>query len=302
MNRKNFPHALQKGDKIAIVSPSGVINPDYLVGANKLLNEWGFEVVIGKNARNTYGRFAGTSEERIEDLQWAINDKNIKAILCSRGGYGAVKIIDKINFSPLKKNPKWLIGFSDITVFHSALTNLHIPSVHGIMAKQLTENNPNDLSVKLLHEILLGETPTYNIPTHPLNRKGNCKGILTGGNLSVLNGLRMTKYDIKPKRKILFLEDLTEEPYHIDRMMNNLKLSGILKNLSGLIVGQFTEIKEDSSMMKTVYEIIADAVSEYHYPVCFNFPAGHFPNNLPLILGAKIEMNISEENVKIEWK
>jgi muramoyltetrapeptide carboxypeptidase len=297
-----YPQALKKGDKIAIVSPAGIINPDYIIGASNRLREWGLEAIIGKNAQNVYGRFAGTCEERIADLQWAMDNSEIKAILCSRGGYGTVQIIDKINFSSFKKNPKWLIGFSDITILHAALSEMGIPSIHGIMAKHLTESNPNSISVQSLHDILFGNKPTYKIAPHQLNRKGCCDGILIGGNLSVLFSLRGTKYDINPKEKILFLEDLAEKPYHIDRMMRNLKTGDILENLSGLIIGQFTEIEEDKSMLKTVYEIILDAVADYDYPVCFNFPAGHTDENLPLILGAEIELKISDESAIIEWK
>ena len=289
-----------KNKKIAIVSPAGAVEEKYIAGAAAQLAEWGFEAIVAPHARGSYGRYAATPEERINDLQWAINQKDITAILCARGGYGAIQIVDKIDFSPLKKYPKYLIGFSDITVFHNVLTNMKIPSIHGIMAKHLTENAPDEMSVEMLHQILLGKKPSYCIAPHELNRNGTAKGFLTGGNLSVLYGLRGTKYDIKPRGKILFLEDLSEKPYHIDRMMNNLKLGGILENLSGLIVGQFTEIEEDDSMFKTVYEIIADAVSGYDYPVCFNFPAGHVRNNLPLIFGAKHELNVSKKEVLLQ--
>lgn len=280
--------------RIAIVSPSGAIDENYIDGAAARLSAWGFEVIVTPHARNKYGRFAGTPEERRADLQWAINQTDISAILCSRGGYGAVQIVDKIDFSPLKKHPKLLIGFSDICIFHSVLTNMKLPSIHGIMAKHLTELGENDLPVQMLRQMLAGKTPNYKIPPYPLNRNGATEGILTGGNLSVLYGLRGTKFDIKPRGKILFIEDLSEKPYHIDRMMHNLKLGGILEKLSGLIVGQFTEFEEDELMLKTVYEIIADSVANYDYPVCFNFPAGHVPYNLPLIFGKKYELNVSD--------
>ena len=287
--------------QIAIVSPSGVIDEMYIDGAVARLSAWGFEVVVTPHARGKYGRFAGTPEERLEDLQWAVNQADISAILCSRGGYGAVQIVDKIDFSPLKKHPKLLIGFSDICAFHSVLTNMKIPSIHGIMAKHLTELNENDLPMVMLRQMLLGKTPQYKIPPHQLNRNGIAEGILTGGNFSVLYGLRGSKFDIKPQGKILFIEDLSEKPYHIDRMMHNLKIGGILEKLSGLIVGQFTEFEEDELMHKTVYEIIAGCVANYNYPVCFNFPAGHVKNNLPLIFGKKHELNV-HDNVKLRIK
>ena len=286
-----------KNKRIAIVSPAGAVDGKYIAGAAARLAAWGFEVVVAPHARGEHGRYSATTQGRIDDLQWAINQENITAILCARGGYGAIQIVDKIDFSPLKRHPKWLIGFSDITVLHSALLHGHFPSIHGVMAKQLTENAPSEMPVEMLRQILLGTKPAYRIAPHKLNRNGTARGILTGGNLSVLYGLRGTKYDIKPRGKILFLEDLSEKPYHIDRMMHNLRLGGILENLSGLIIGQFTDIEEDEAMLKTVYEIIADAVADYDYPVCFNFPAGHVTYNLPLILGTKHTLTVNAKEV-----
>jgi len=297
-----FPQPLKPNDKIAIVSPCGTIDSAYIDGAAARLKEWEFEPVIFPHAKNAYGRYSGTIDERTADLQKAIDDLSIKAILCSRGGYGAIQIIENIDFKPLVANPKWLIGFSDITIFHAALSKLNIASVHGIMAKHLTENASNSNSVRLLHNILMGKLPSYSLTSHPLNKTGAAKGKLIGGNLSVLFGLRGTKYDFIPKKSILFIEDLCEKPYHIDRMMRNLKISGMLEKFSGLIVGQFTEIEEDASMFKTVYEIIADAVSDYDYPVCFNFPAGHIEENLPLIMSAKMQMEISEKDTNIFYQ
>jgi len=293
---------LKPNDKIAIVSPSGAIDSAYIDGATARLKEWEFEPIIFPHARNTYGRYAGTIGERTADLQKAIDDLSIKAVLCSRGGYGAIQIIENIDFKPLAANPKWLIGFSDITIFHAALSKLNIASMHGIMAKHLTENASNSNSVRLLHNMLTGKLPSYSLISHSLNRTGEAKGKLIGGNLSVLYGLRGTKYDFVPEKSILFIEDLCEKPYHIDRMMRNLKIGGMLEKLSGLIVGQFTEIEEDASMFKTVYEIIADAVSDYDYPICFNFPAGHIEENLPLIMGAEIQMEVSEKDTSIFYQ
>ncbi len=289
---------LKKGDKIMIVSPSGVIKPEYVWGAVKFLHDSGFEPVVGDSALASCGRFAGTPDERIADMQRAIDDASVKAVLCSRGGYGAVQIVDKLDFSSLKTNPKYLIGFSDITVFHSALTNMKIPSVHASMAKYMTEYPQEEPQQKLLG-ILGGKKMKYEVPPHPLNRQGVAKGVLTGGNLSVLYGLRGTPYDIRPKGKILFIEDLSEAPYHVDRMMNNLRLGGILKQISGLVVGQFTDMTPDDRM-KNVYEIIADAVADYDYPVCFDFPAGHVPQNYPLLMGARCKLAVTEKSVVLK--
>lgn len=277
---------------IRIVSPSGAIDGRYIDGAKQVLQKWGFNVSEGLHARDRYGRFAGTQADRIADLQTAINDADIDIILCSRGGYGLAQIIDKIDLKPLCRHPKLICGFSDITVLHSALGKLDLPSVHSIMAKHLTEL-PKDAEPKLqLQNILQGQKPTYEISSHRLNRQGMAQGILRGGNLSVLYGLRGTPYDFQPENTILFIEDIAEKPYHIDRMMQNLKLGGILQRISGLVVGQFSDCDEDPLMMRSIEEIISDAVSEYSYPVCFNFPAGHVAQNMPLIMNTEAELRV----------
>ncbi len=288
-----IPPYLHTGDRIHIVSPSGAIDPLFIDGAKKLLSTWGLQVTEGRFARLEYGRFAGTKEQRIADLQQALDDKDVRAILCSRGGYGITQIIDKIDFSAFQQSPKWLIGFSDITILHNTITNLGLASIHGIMAKQLTELPENSEQIQRLKEILFGKMPAYEIPAHPLNRPGKVGGKLIGGNLSVLVGMSGTKFDLPYEGNILFIEDIAEKPYHIDRMMQNLRLSGALAKISGLVVGQFSECEEDPLMMLTVAEIIADAVKDYDYPVCFNFPAGHVDYNLPLILGENVDLDVS---------
>lgn len=294
------PQFLFSNDQIRIVSPSGSINPDYIDGAKMALAEWGLNVTEGEFARSEYGRFAGTTEQRIRDLQAALDDTEVKAILCSRGGYGLAQIIDKIDFKGFINSPKWLIGFSDITILHNAINNLGVASIHGIMAKHLSELAPTGLEpVSRLKAILFGKLPEYTIPHHVLNRAGKATGNLIGGNLSVLMGLRGSRFDLSCSGNILFMEDIAEKPYHIDRMMQNLRFSGVLAQLSGLVVGQFSDCDEDPMMMQTISEIISDAVSEYDYPVCFNFPAGHVEYNLPLILGAKIELNVNEHEAKL---
>lgn len=287
----------ESGDKkktIRIISPSGAIDGKYIDGAAQVLRTWGYDVSEGLHARDRYGRFAGTSADRIADLQAAINDTNTDIILCSRGGYGLTQIIDKINLTPLCRHPKLVCGFSDITVLHSALGKLGLPSVHSIMAKHLTEL-PKDAEPKLqLQRILQGGQTGYSLPAHRLNRQGMAQGILRGGNLSVLYGLRGTPYDFQPENTILFIEDIAEKPYHIDRMMQNLKMGGILQRISGLIVGQFSDCEEDPLMMQSIEEIIFNAVKEYGYPVCFNFPAGHVAYNLPLVMNTKIRLDVGD--------
>ena len=291
------PPYLKSNDQIRIVSPSGNIEPKYIVGAKKTLSSWGLNATEGEFARTKYGRFAGTEAQRIADLQEALDDPSVNAILCSRGGYGVAQIIDKLDFSTFAKSPKWLIGFSDITILHNAISNLGIASIHGIMAKHLTQFPADSIHVQKCREILFGQMPTYVVPKHRLNKVGIAQGKLIGGNLSVLIGLRGSQFDLDYKNNILFIEDIAERPYHIDRMMQNLRFSGALAQLSGLVVGQFSDCDEDPLMKKSVAQIIASAVSEYDYPVCFNFPAGHVDNNFPLKLGETVQFEVTKRAV-----
>ncbi|MBV5281501.1 MAG: LD-carboxypeptidase [Paludibacter sp.] len=293
------PPYLKPNDQIRVVSPSGNIEPKYIVGAKKTLSSWGLNVTEGKFARTKYGRFAGTEAQRIADLQEALDDPSVNAILCSRGGYGVAQIIDKLDFSIFAKSPKWLIGFSDITILHNAISNLGIASIHGIMAKHLTQFPADSIHVQKCREILFGQMPTYTVPKHRLNKFGIAEGKLIGGNLSVLMGLRGSQFDLVYKNNILFIEDIAERPYHIDRMMQNLRFSGVLAQLSGLVVGQFSDCEEDPLMKKSVAQLIADAVSEYDYPVCFNFPAGHVDDNLPLKMGEIIHFEVVKNGGKL---
>lgn len=295
------PPFLKPNDQIRIVSPSGSIEPKYIVGAKKTLNSWGLNATEGKFARTKYGRFAGTEAQRIADLQEALDDSAVNAILCSRGGYGVAQIIDKLDFSTFVKSPKWLVGFSDITILHNAISNLGVASVHGIMAKHLTQFSPDSIHVQKCREILFGQMPTYAIQKHKLNRVGTAQGKLIGGNLSVLIGLRGSQFDSDYKNNILFIEDIAERPYHIDRMIQNLRFSGVLAQLSGLVVGQFSDCEEDPLMKKSVTQIIASAVSEYDYPVCFNFPAGHVDDNLPLIMGESVQFEVTKKGGKLAF-
>jgi len=295
------PPYLKPNDQIRIVSPSGNIEPKYIVGVKKTLSSWGLNATEGEFARTKYGRFAGTEAQRISDLQEALDDPSVNAILCSRGGYGVAQIIDKLDFSTFAKSPKWLIGFSDITILHNAISNLGIASIHGIMAKHLTQFPADSIHVQKCREILFGQMPTYVVPKHRLNKVGIAQGKLIGGNLSVLIGLRGSQFDLDYKNNILFIEDIAERPYHIDRMMQNLRFSGSLAQLSGLVVGQFSDCDEDPLMKKSVAQIIASAVSEYDYPVCFNFPAGHVDNNFPLKLGETVQFEVTKRAVTLTF-
>lgn len=293
------PPYLHASDQIRIISPSGIIQPEYIDGAKKTLADWGFNATEGQFARQAYGRFAGTTEQRLADLQEALDDTSVKAILCSRGGYGIAQLIDKLDFTAFKKNPKWLIGFSDVTLLHNALSNIGVASIHAIMAKHLTELPHNSEQLQFLKNIITGKLPHYTLEGNELNKTGQATGVVVGGNLSLLLSARGTNFDLNFQNKILFIEDIAEKPYHIDRMMQNLRFGGVLQQLSGLIVGQFSDCEEDPQMMQSISEIIRSAVNNYNYPVCFNFPAGHVEYNLPLPLGVAAKMVVNNDKVEI---
>ena len=288
----NYPKYLKQNDKVVILSPSGKIEEQWVEGLKEVLKSYGLLVSVSEHALCENGRFAGTDEERIKDLQEAINDAQVKAIFCSRGGYGLARIIDKIDFSALKSAAKWIVGFSDITALHNALSRVGVASIHGIMAKHITLKAEG---LDNLMTMLLGGNVAYEVPAHEFNKVGEAEGELIGGNLSVLYGLRGTPFDLDYKGKILFIEDLGERLYHIDRMMQNLRLGGVFAQISGLVVGQFTDIDEDDSFSGGVYGVIRDAVKDYDIPVCFNFPAGHVDNNQPLKMGANYKLEVLKD-------
>lgn len=295
------PPFLRPNDEIRIISPSGCIQSELIEGAKKVLGNWGLRATEGDFARAEYGRFAGTKDQRISDLQNALDNPDVKAILCSRGGYGLAQVIDNLDFTQFEKTPKWLIGFSDISILHSAITNLGIASIHGNMVKAIAELPSNSEPVEGLRQLLFGQLPSYTIVGHKMNKQGSACGKLIGGNLSVLMGLRGTNYDLQFANNILFIEEIAEQPYHIDRMMQNLRLGGGLAKLSGLVVGQFSDCFEDPKMKQTVVEIILAAVSEYHFPVCFDFPAGHVDYNLALIFGSTVQLHINANNATLTF-
>lgn len=288
------PPYLKQGDKIGIVAPARKISREELQPAINIFSSWGLEVVLGKKIFNQENQFSGSDDQRTEDLQAMMNDASVKAIISARGGYGTVRIIDKLDFSRFVKNPKWIIGYSDITVLHSHIhANFGIETLHATMPINFSKNKE---AVEALRKSLFGELLNYQIENHSLNKKGNAEGILIGGNLSLLYALSATKSDIDTKGKILFIEDLDEYLYHIDRMMMNLKRSGKLENLAGLIVGGMSDMKDNAVPFgKNAEEIILDAVKEYNFPVCFNFPAGHIDRNLALIFGRKISLSVSDK-------
>lgn len=288
------PEFLKPGDKVGIVSPAGKINESIIKRAVILLNTWGVECVVGSKALNEHFQFAGTDDERASDFQAMLDDKTIKAIFCSRGGYGTIRIIDKLNFDHFIKSPKWIVGYSDITIFHSFLTNHHIKSIHGPMPKGFPKNS-DDESFQVLKNTLFGDNLVYSFNNHSLNKPGKAKGILKGGNLSIIHSLNSTPLEINTENTILFIEEIGEYHYRLDRMLNNLKISGKLAQIKGLIVGQFTKLKDKPDLFgETVYNIIEDLTKEYNYPIVYDFKAGHDNPNYSLILGDEIDMEVSD--------
>jgi len=290
-----FPELLQKGDRIRIVAPAGKVSKEKVLPGIGLLQDVGYEVIVGKHVFDRHFQYAGTDQQRAADFLEAINDPQTKAIICARGGYGSVRIIEKIDFSPLMKNPKWLVGFSDITVFHSVLNKLGLVSIHGAMPAFFLENRKPSKSFHSLIEILTSGNSEIRLNSHLLNCNGICAGELVGGNLSLLYSLQGTPWQLDTKGKILLIEDLSEYLYHLDRMMQNLRLSGQLSGLAGLVVGSFTEMQDNESPFgKSAYEIIREAVDGFHFPVCFDIPVGHIAKNLPLVIGAKYQLEVGE--------
>ncbi len=291
---------LQQGDKVAIVSPAGKIAKAPIEAAIEILENHGLQVVLGKHITNEHYRFAGTDAQRIADLQEALDHPEIKAIWCSRGGYGTVRIIEQLNFDLFRRYPKWLIGFSDITVLHAYINNiLQIKSLHSIMPINLGEDKE---SLATLMSCLTQKIPDYTIPTHTLNKHGESAGQLWGGNLSILYSLRGTYLDFSPEGKILFIEDVGESLHHLDRMMHNLKMGNKLSALNGLIVGGMSQMNNDTPFGKSAYEIIFDAVKDYNYPVCFDFPAGHIQQNYALVLGQQVALKVAANKVILQMK
>src|ERR1700744_4133144 len=259
---------LKKGDKIAICCPAKKL-PNPMDDAVALLQSWGLEVVLGETVSASYHQFAGDDELRAKDLQRFIDDDNIKAIIAARGGYGTVRMIDKVDFSRFAQNPKWIVGFSDITVLHTHLfNNYHTQTIHGQMPVNIPDASAK--SLQTLSKALFGEALQYHFDSHQLNRSGEAEGVLIGGNLSLLVAVSGSVSDIDYTDKILFMEDVGEYLYSIDRMVRMLDRSGKLKNLKGLIVGGFTEVKDNEIPFgQTVNQVIMDVVAQYDYPVCF---------------------------------
>ena len=297
-----IPSYLKHGDTIGIVCPAGFMAYEKAETAIITFDQWGYEVRAGSTLGSQLNYFSGSDEQRLNDLQQMMDDDSIKAIFCARGGYGTGRIIDDLSFKKFKKNPKWIIGFSDITILQLHLyTNYKIASLHAPMASAFNNEGYKNAFVQSLQKALSGEKANYETASHPFNKKGSAKGILIGGNLSLIAHLIGTSSDINTKNKILFIEDVGEYIYNVDRMLYQLKRNGKLDKIAGLIVGGFTEMKDTTVPFgQTAEEVIRDIVEEYDFPVCFNFPVSHGVENYALKIGAKYEISVGGKSTTLQ--
>jgi len=295
------PPFLKKGDKVAVLCTASKVDIDKIMLGVAKLKKWGLDVVVGDTVHAQDNQYAGTDEERALELQNKLDDPNIKAIICGRGGYGTVRIIDKISFENFVQNPKWICGFSDVTVLHNHINqNFNIQTLHSVMVGALS--NTEKKTAKSLKRALFGKKMNYKCDPHSINKNGEVSGELIGGNLSLIYSLMGSNSQINTDGKILFLEDIGEKLYSIDRMMMCLKRGGLLTNLKGLIVGGFTGMKDnDTPYGKTAEEIVLEHTQGFGYPIAGGFPSGHMDLNLALAMGREVELNITEKRTKLSF-
>jgi muramoyltetrapeptide carboxypeptidase len=299
-----IPPYLQQGDTIGMICPSGYMPFEKMQRCIDTLQQWGFNVKLGKTAGNQFNYFSGTDEERLHDLQTMLDDASIKAIYCGRGGYGLSRIIDAINFEKFIQHPKWIVGYSDITLLHvHVYSRFNIAALHAPMAAAFNELEESREYIQSVYNSLTGNHQPYTVSPHNFNRTGICKGELAGGNLSLLAHVTGTGSDINTKNKILFIEELGEYKYTVDRMLMQLKRSGKLDELAGFIVGSFSDMKDTTIPFgQEIKDIIFDKVKEYDYPVCFDFPVGHVKENYALKIGGTYQLTVSTDNVLLKEK
>jgi muramoyltetrapeptide carboxypeptidase len=300
-NQKVMPEFLKKGDTVGITATARKIDLENLAPAIQLLESWGLKVVIGRTIGKEENQLAGPDWLRATDFQEMLDNPNIKAIWGAKGGYGTVRIIDKIDFTNFKKKPKWVVGFSDMTILHSHINNMGIGTLHAMMALSTKTAAPE--SSESLRKALFGEKLEYRVPCHNFNREGKAEGELVGGNLSVLFSLMGSKSEINYNGKILFIEDLDEYLYHIDRMMMNLKRNGYFDGLKGMVIGGMTSMNDNEIPWgKDALEIIQEVTKGFSFPVVYNFPAGHLKDNRALILGKKVTLEVNDKETILQFK
>ncbi|MCM1292425.1 MAG: LD-carboxypeptidase [Bacteroides sp.] len=292
------PPTLRSGSKIAILSPAGIARENNVERACEVIRRHGWTPVIGKNAMGRCGSYSGTVEERFDDLRTAFLDKEIEAIICTRGGYGSVQLLEQLDRLPLRQNPKWLVGFSDISALHALMQHHGIASIHGPMTKYISANDGFNEDFEYLCALLEGHRPCYEIEPHPLNRLGEAAGWLTGGNMAVLGGLSGTRFDAILPGSILVIEDIAEPIYKINRQLWQLRINGVLPSIAGLLVGDFTDYRPDANY-EDMYSMIRDMVDDYNYPVAFGIPVGHNGRCLPLPLGMEARLRVNPTGVRV---
>ncbi len=295
---------LHEGDTIAIISPSSSTDTTTINGGIRTLESWGYHCVVGPNALNDYHGFAGTIDERLSDLLWALREPSVKAVMCSRGGDGAAHLLARLSLDTLRQYPKTIIGFSDVTALLCAEARAGVKGIHGSMCWALKTYEGNDTISQTLRRLLQGELPTYRVAPHPLDIKGRAEGIVVGGNLSVYNDLAGSDFDpLLLDDIILFMEDTGEGMSKVDRMLHNLEIRGLLPHLRGIIVGQFNKYKHPENSFQDMYQMLHEYMKHYGIPVCFDFPVGHAHlRNFPLLTGARATLEVTPEGTTLSYQ
>ncbi len=300
------PPYLKTGDTVAIVAPSGVLKnrTKEVQQAKELLKNWGLHVVIGKHVFSQDNHFAGTDDERCEDFQKALDDPKISAIWCARGGYGTVRVLDKLNYTKFKGNPKWLIGYSDITALHNQIHNLGFESIHALMCTSLQDDlSTIEETISTFKDAIFGKALSYTLEGSQYNKSGTVSAPIVGGNLTILHTMLGSKTSIDTSGKILFIEEIGEYKYHVDRMLQSLKRAGYFENCKGLIVGDMSKMRKNTTLWGTsIEQLILDALSDYDFPIAFNMHAGHEKDNRALILGRTVDFTVNNEQSSIIFK
>lgn len=296
-----MPPFLKPGDSIAVISPSSTPEARTVEAGCQALRQWGYVPVVGRHALEDYHGFAGPAAHRAEDLLWALRDSTISAIMCTRGGDGGVQVLPMVAASEFRRNPKWMIGFSDITAFHSASVQAGVMSIHGPMCHAIAANGATDTANVALSRLLRGQLPEYHADPHPLNQQGTAEGMLVGGNFSVFCGLAGSPYDFLNNRSnlILFIEDTDEAMTKVDRMLHLLEVRGVLSRLKGIVVGKFTRYKHPYNGFADMYDMLHEYLQHYDIPICYGFPVGHARPNMPMIEGCRVRLKVTTTGTEL---
>lgn len=295
-----IPAPLKEGDRIAIAAPASIIKPQVVYRCMEVLRDRGWDPYVTQNTLGRFGTYSGTPRQRGDDLEVALTDPSTRAIICARGGYGFVHLLERLDRLPFRDDPKWVVGYSDISAFHALMSRHGIVSVHAPMTKHIAQNNGMDEDSMTLFSILEGDLPAINVDAYGLNRCGTVTAPLVGGNLAVIAGLISTPWDIIKPGRILFIEDVSEPVYKIERIFYTLKLNGVLEQLAGLVVGRFTQYQPDADF-SSMEQMIASMVAPYDYPVAFNVPIGHVDHNIPVPCSLTATLDVTPDCTRITW-